>query len=234
MHQSIPYYYRAHGLPRSAKTSRDICKRALFTDKTCIDLSWLCCSPSIGCWHYFQKLWLWASKTSFKSNNINMTLEHPLPWNDHKASKTNFSPLDFALKHGAGRNCEIVLSIYFSCRSCGKFHSVIASWENVIFFFEKLLPDCSWDLLCHSHPFLLDTYEIADQSPHHHHHHHLSWNHNHLYNHVLTILSRSGKKKNPSMYRRPSELGMATTPMEVKFWLFKTRNEIESFTILRK
>ena len=26
----------------------------------------------------------------------------------------------------------------------------------------------------------------------------------------------SGKKKNPSMYRRPSELGLATTPMEDK------------------
>ena len=31
------------------------------------------------------------------------------------------------------------------------------------------------------------------------------------------MLPCSGKKKNPSMYRRPSELGMATTPMEVNF-----------------
>ena len=73
-----------------------------------------------------------------------MTLEHPMPWNDDKALKTKFSPLGFALKHGAGRNCEIVLSIYFSCRSCGKFHSVIASWENVIFFLWKT---SSWLLL---------------------------------------------------------------------------------------
>ena len=31
-----------------------------------------------------------------------------------------------------------------------------------------------------------------------------------------TITICSGKKKAPSMYRRPSELGLATTPMEDK------------------
>ena len=42
--QSRIIYIGSKGLPRSAKTSNDICKHALFSDKKCIGLSWLCCA----------------------------------------------------------------------------------------------------------------------------------------------------------------------------------------------